>query len=114
VVVLKRVKVKKLPDENLSKEFIEKWKHLLSEIEMQDVPIEYIERLELYFNNGQKPAFIDVTKLLEQDKSWRIEKKIEEELVAIDDILDRVDFHLNFDKVVTAVDAATTETLKKI
>lgn len=103
-----------MPNEKLSKDFIEKWSHLLSEIEMEDVPIEYIERLELFFNNGDQPAFIDVTKLLELNRPRKIEKLLNKELDNIDDILDRVDFHLNLEKVVKVVGEATSDTLKDI
>lgn len=103
-----------MPDTKLSKDFIEKWSHLLSEIEMEDVPIEYIERMELFFNNGDKPAFIDVTQLLEHNKPWMIEKLLSEELDNIDDILDRVDFHLNLEKVVKVVGEATNDALKNL
>lgn len=100
--------------EKLSKDFINKWSHLLSEIEMDDVPIEYIDRLELYFNDGRNPAYIDIQMMLESEQPWRLEKRITEELDAIDDVLDRVDFHLNLEKVVETVDGATKETLKKL
>lgn len=103
-----------MPKSKLSKDFIDKWSHLLSEIDMDDVPIEYIERMELYFNNGDNPAFIDVTRLLESNKPHRIEKILSKELEDIDDILDRVDFHLDLEKVVKVVGEATDDALKKI
>ena len=81
---------------------------------MDEVPIEYIERVDLYFNNGKNPSFIDITALLKEQKPWKIERVIERELDAIDEILERVDFHLNFEKVVRLVDTATKDTLKKL
>lgn len=101
-------------NDKFSKEFIKKWSHLLSEVDMHDVPIEYINRLELFFNDGRKPAYIDIPLLLEQDRPWKIERMIEKELESIDDVLERVDFHLNFEKVVNTVDDATNTILKKL
>lgn len=101
-------------NKKFSKEFIEKWSHLIEDIDMDDVPIQFVDRLELYFNNGQNPAFIDITLLLEDEKPRKVEKRITMELDAIDDILDRVDFHLNLEKVVETVDIATKDTLKKL
>ena len=98
----------------LSKEFIDKWEYLLNEVEMDDIPLDYIERLELFFNDGKPPAFIDITSLLQDQKSWKLEQTINKELDKIEDILERVDSHLNLEKVVETIDTATSETLKDL
>lgn len=91
-----------------------KWEHLLDEVQMEDIPLDYIDRLELFFNDGKPPAFIDITLLLKDQKSWKLEKIINKELDKINDILDRVDFHLNIEKVVHTIDSATSEVLKNL
>lgn len=98
----------------LSKEFVDKWQHLLEEVEMDDVPLEYIERLELHFNDGHPPAFIDIESMMAGNPGWKIERTISEHLESIDDKIERVDFHLNLEKVVDVVDTATEELLKDI
>jgi len=98
----------------LSTEFCERWDHLLSEVNKDDVPIEYIERLELHFNDGRPSAYIDVIELLRNQSPNHLEEIISTELANINDHLERVDFHLNVQKVVHVVNTATNEFLKDI
>lgn len=103
-----------MPPKTLSKDFSDKWKHLLSELKVEDVPIEFIIRLELYFNNGDIPAFIDIRELLKRHKPDKLEKIINSELEQINDILDYVSFHIDITRVVSEVDSATDKALDKI
>ena len=97
-----------------TKEFVDKWEYLLNEVDMDDVPLDYIDRLELFFNDGKPPAFIDITSLLQEQNSYKLEQTINKELDKIEDVLERVDFHLNIEKVVQTVDTATSKTLKDL
>lgn len=81
---------------------------------MGDIPLEYIERLELFFNNGDNPAYIEIEPLLQDQPSWKLEKLINRELEEINDILERVDFHLNIEKVVHTIDEETNKLLKDL
>jgi len=100
---------------SFSKEFIEKWKPVLIEIQTyDDIPIEYIEHLVLFFKDGRKPAFIDINAMLQKEKTWKVEKIISAQLEEIDSILERVEFHLNIPKIVEVIEHATEDTLKKL
>lgn len=98
----------------LSKEFVQKWKHLLEDIDVDDIPVGYLSRLDIHFNDGNPPQYIDVAELLGQHQPVDVEHTIHNTLSNIEDIIDRVDFHVDLEKVVDKVDDATRKTLKDL
>jgi hypothetical protein len=96
-----------------SDEFYDRWEHLISTIEISDVPMRFIREVEVTFRNGDKTHF-DITAMISNgNKPQLIETKIEEYLEHNDPDIERVDFHINIPAVATEIERKTNKLLDK-
>ena len=99
-----------MPD-SFSDEFFDRWEHLISSVEISDVPIRFIKRIDAKFKDGQLHAF-DVVTMLENGYEYPdIEAVIESYLDAHDELIECVDFHLNISAIAEEVETKTNELL---
>ena len=95
---------------HFSKEFYEKWNHLLSDIDMETVPLQFIEKITVKLDNDETVIF-DIATLIQKKVSV---KKIEKQLLKFLDkhfeAHDGVDFHVN----ILAVADTVTKKVSKI
>ena len=97
--------------DSFSDEFFNKWEHLISSVEISDVPIRFIKRIDAKFKDGQFHAF-DITTMLENGYEYPdIELVIESYLDAHDEEIECVDFHLNISAIAEEVETKTNELL---
>lgn len=102
-----------MPNQKFSQEFYDKWEHLLSTVEISDVPIEYISEIVVVFENDNTTVF-DITAMLAASaKPKHIEAQIEEFLSDHDNEIDHVNFHINIPVIATEVHAKTKKLLGK-
>jgi len=100
-------------NQKFSQEFYERWEHLLSTVEISDVPIEYISEIVVVFENDNTTVF-DVTAMLASGaKPKHIEAQIEDFLSDHDHEIDHVNFHINIPVIATEVHAKTKKLLGK-
>lgn len=96
-----------------SDEFYDRWEHLLSTVEIIDVPMRFIREVEVTFNNGDRTCF-DITAMINTgNKPQVIENKIEEYLQKYDPDIEKVDFHINISAVATEIERKTNKLLDK-
>ena len=96
---------------NFSDEFFNRWEHLISSVEISDVPIRFIKKIDAKFQDGQLHSF-DVTTMLENGYEYAdIETVIENYLDAHDELIECVDFHLNISAIAEEVETKTNELL---
>jgi hypothetical protein len=96
-----------------SDEFYDRWEHLLSTVEIVDVPMRFIKEVEVTFNSGDKTCF-DISSMISNgNKPQKIENKIEDYLQSNDHDIERVDFHINIPAVATEIERKTNKLLDK-
>lgn len=96
-----------------SDEFYDRWEHLLSTVEIVDVPMRFIKEVEVTFNSGDTTCF-DITAMISNgNKPQLIENKIEEYLQSNDLDIRQVDFHINIPAVATEIERKTNKLLDK-
>lgn len=89
------------------------WDNILSEIEKSEIPIELLELVLINLISGDTIE-IDVQRLVETGvPPLDIERKLNEKLVSMSDIIQDVDFHIVREKVIKVVKADTSNLIKK-
>lgn len=101
-------------DNSCSKETFNKWKKIFQDIETDSIPFDFIEKVEIYFNNGDPPDHIDVSQMLDYNDSGIVEMVVMDEINSLQDVLEGVDFHINFEKAVNIIETATNKSLGKL
>jgi hypothetical protein len=100
-----------VPDNNFSDEFFNRWEHLISSVEISDVPIRFIKSISASFNDGQSHSF-DIKVMLERGMEFsEIEMLIETYLEMYADDIECVDFHLNISAIAEEVETETNRLL---
>ena len=98
----------------MSPEFIEKWEHILEDVEKQKIPIEFIKKLVLKLQ-GKKQQTINISKMLSQGlEPDQIEEAISRKLIELDDQVVSVEFILNVQSIADAVQPETDRLLNKL
>ena len=94
-----------------SDEFFERWEHLISDIEISEVPIRFIREVNIQFNNEKTTKF-DIIQLMNRGYAVeKIEETIEDFLDAHDDEIECVDFHINLPALAEEVENKTSKLL---
>ncbi len=102
----------------LSTEFIDKWKHIIHDVEKTDIPTHLIERvtIKLFGEDGKENTqTISISTLKEQGYlAEEIEDVINETLYELNDFIDSVDFFLDIDAVAQEVQPETDKILNNL
>ena len=88
---------------------------MLDEVDYQDIPIEYVQRLVIHLRDGSKIDLhlSDIVK--ENDLNYaRLEKSLDSKLDAIRDNIKFVDWHIDAEKTGSIVSKETDKLLGKI
>jgi hypothetical protein len=99
-----------VPEDKFSDEFYERWDHLISDVEITDVPMRFIKEVNVLFNDGNTVVF-DVNEMLLTDKPSLIEECIEIFLDEQADDIMTVDFHINVSALASEVETKTNRLL---
>ena len=99
-----------MPD-SFSDEFYDRWEHLISTVEISEVPMRFIREVSVTFNNDDTTIF-DVTHMLNSGHAIElIEETIESFLEQYDSEIEQVDFHINLTALAEEVDYKTQRIL---
>jgi hypothetical protein len=96
-----------------SSEFYERWEHLLSTVDISDVPMRFIREVEVTFISGDQTLFDVTAMLVAGNKPQLIEQKVEDYLSENDERIDHVNFHINISAVATEIEKKTNKLLDK-
>jgi len=103
----------------LSTEFLDKWKHIINDVEKTDIPTHLIEKLVIKLYNSEKlpenTQTINIGML--KDEGYHpeeIEDVINETLYELNDYIDSVDFFLDIDAVAQEVQPETDKLLTNL
>ena len=95
----------------MSPEFIEKWEHILEDVDKNKIPVEFIKKLIVKLN-GKKQHTINIEKFLRQGvEPEQIEDIVSRKLQELDDSIVGVEFILNVQNIADAVQPETDKIL---
>ena len=98
----------------MSPEFIEKWEHILEDVEKNKIPVEFIKKLIVKLQ-GKKQHTINIEKFLTQGLDPdQIEEIVSRKLQELDDMVVGVEFILNVQNIADAVQPETDKLLNKL
>ena len=95
----------------MSPEFIEKWEHILEDVEKNKIPIQFIRKLIIKLE-GKKQQTLNIEKFLSQGLDPdQIEEVVSRKLQELDDSVVGVEFLLNVQNIADAVQPETDKIL---
>ena len=98
----------------MSPEFIEKWEHILEDVEKNKIPVEFIKKLVVKLE-GKKQHTINIEKFLNQGLDPdQIEEIVSRKLQELDDSVVGVEFLLNVQSIADTVQPETDRLLGKL
>ena len=98
----------------MSPEFIQKWEHILEDVEKQKIPIEFIKKIIIKLE-GKKQQTINIEKFMKQGlMPDQVEEAVSRKLHELDDQLVSIEFILNVQSIAEAVQPDTNDFLSKL
>ena len=98
----------------MSPEFIEKWEHILEDVEKNKIPVQFIKKLILKLQ-GKKQQTINIEKFLAQGLDPdQIEEAVSRKLHDLDELVVSVEFILNVQSIADTVQPETDRLLGKL
>ena len=98
----------------MSPEFIEKWEHILEDVEKNKIPVEFIKKLVIKLE-GKKQHTINIEKFLTQGlEPEQIEDIVSRKLQELDDLVVGVEFILNVKNIADTVQPETDKLLNRL
>lgn len=98
----------------MSPDFIDKWEHIIEDVEKTKIPVEFIKKLVVKLE-GKKQQTINIEKLLAQGLDPdQIEEVVNRKLDELDNIIVSVEFILNVKSIAETVQPTTDEFLKNL
>lgn len=101
-----------MPKNKLPDEVIASWPEILNDVDVQVVPLEYLDSIRVTFTDG-KVWDIDVAKSLKKGPNIDIETALEDIFEEYEDSIDNVDFRLDTQRVKEDIQKRTAHFLKK-
>jgi hypothetical protein len=98
----------------MSPEFIEKWEHILLDVDKQKIPIQFIKKMVVRLQ-GKRQQTINIEKLINQGLDpEQIEEVVSRKLNELDNLIMGIEFILNVQSIADTVQPTTDEILKKL
>lgn len=98
----------------MSPEFVEKWEHILQDVEKQKIPIQFIKKIIVKLE-GKKQQTLNIEKFMKQGLApEQIEEAVSRKLQELDDQLVSIEFILNVLSIADSVQPVTDEFLNKL
>jgi hypothetical protein len=98
----------------MSPEFIDKWEHILEDVEKNKIPVQFIKKLIIKLE-GKKQQTINIEKLLSQGLDPdQVEDAVSRKLHELEDLIVSVEFILNVQSIADTVQPETDRLLGKL
>jgi len=98
----------------MSPEFIEKWEHILEDVEKQKIPVQFIRKLIIKLE-GKRQHTINIERFLKQGLDPdQIEEAVSRKLHELDDEIVSMEFILNVQSIADVVQPETDKLLGKL
>jgi hypothetical protein len=98
----------------MSPDFIDKWEHILEDVEKNKIPVEFIKKLIIKLT-GKKQQTINIKRLLQQGLDPdQVEDAVSRKLNELEDSIISVEFVLNVQSIADTVQPETDRLLGKL
>lgn len=98
----------------MSPEFIEKWEHIIEDVDKQKIPVQFIKKLIIKLE-GKRQQTINIEKFLNQGLDpEQIEDAVSRKLNELDPQIVSVEFVLNVQSIAETVQPETDKLLGKL
>ena len=98
----------------MSPEFIQKWEHILEDVEKNKIPVQFIRKIIIKLK-GKKQQTINIEKFLQQGlESDQVEELISKRLNELDELVVSIEFVLKVQSIADTVQPATDEFLRNL
>jgi hypothetical protein len=98
----------------MSPEFIDKWEHILEDVEKNKIPVQFIKKLIIKLE-GKKQQTINIERLLSQGLDPdQVEDAVSRKLHELEDLIVSVEFVLNVQSIADTVQPETDRLLGKL
>jgi hypothetical protein len=98
----------------MSPEFVEKWEHILEDVEKQKIPVQFIKKLIIKLQ-GKRQQTINVERFLRQGlEPEQIEEAVSRKLNELDDDIVNIEFILNVQSIAQVVQPETDKLLGRL
>lgn len=98
----------------MSPEFLQKWEHILEDVDKVKVPIQFIKKLVIKLE-GKRQQTINIERFLSQGLDpEQIEEAVGRKLNELDDHITSVEFILNVQSIADTVQPETDRLLNKL
>ncbi len=98
----------------MSPEFIQKWEHILEDVEKQKIPVQFIKKIVVKLE-GKKQQTINIERFLNQGLDpEQIEEAVGRKLHELDDRISSVEFVLNVKSIADTVQPETDRLLNRL
>jgi hypothetical protein len=98
----------------MSPDFIDKWEHILEDVEKNKIPVEFIKKLIIKLT-GKKQQTINIQRLLQQGLDPdQVEDAVSRKLNELEDSIVSVEFVLNVQSIAETVQPETDRLLGKL
>ena len=98
----------------MSPDFIDKWEHILEDVEKNKIPVEFIKKIIIKLT-GKKQQTINIQKLLQQGLDPdQVEDAVSRKLHELEDLIVSVEFVLNVQSIAETVQPETDRLLGKL
>lgn len=98
----------------MSPDFIDKWEHILEDVEKNKIPVEFIKKLIIKLE-GKKQQTINIQRLLQQGLDPdQVEDAVSRKLNELEDLIVSVEFVLNVQSIAETVQPETDRLLGKL
>jgi hypothetical protein len=98
----------------MSPEFIDKWEHILEDVEKNKIPVQFIKKLIIKLE-GKKQQTINIEKFLSQGLDPdQVEDAVSRKLHELEDLIVSVEFILNVQSIADTVQPETDRLLGRL
>ena len=98
----------------LTEEFVEKWHSIIEDVDITDIPVEYIDHLIVRTEDDSEYIVSIIDLLKEGILPIELELTLENRMEEFDNDILSVDYILNVEKISTDIQSTTDETLKNL
>jgi hypothetical protein len=98
----------------MSPEFLDKWSHILDDVDKRAIPIEFIKKILIKLE-GRKQHTINIERMIKQGlETHEIEDSVSSKLIELDDQVVSIEFGLNVESIAEIVQPETDKLLSKL
>ena len=98
----------------MSPEFLDKWSHILDNVDKRAIPIEFIKKILIKLE-GRKQHTINNERMIKQGlETHEIEDAVSSKLIQLDDQVISIEFGLNVESIAEVVQPETDKLLSKL